>query len=138
MTAVGGIRRWIEKRDLKGCDAAEQLLQLAYLMDCLVKEDNPNLINRRSTEIIAWKMYSVQLAYGPVKEQSHWERPKSLHKATKWESEVLADLAREYTINPEDEEDVAPIEAADAKTRKALRDRALLIRALGALDSGSP
>ncbi len=43
------------------------------------------------------------------------------------------ELAREYDICPEEEENVQPIPGADCEVRKRLKDRALLSKALGTL-----
>ena len=82
---------------------------------------------------ICRKMYGIQLAYKHVTCREDWEKPKTIAAGTKWESKVCMELAREYDICPEEEDNVPAISSADAEVRKALRDRALLSKALGTL-----
>ncbi len=103
------------------------------MIDRLVKESNPNLINTQSLEIMTRKTYGIQLAYKHVMERADWERPKTLPASAKWESKVVAELVEEYDICPEDQDDVQPIEGADAAVRKNLPNRALIEKHLGIL-----
>jgi len=136
-TAVEKIRKWIAKKDLKGCAAAEALLQLAYLLDRMVKERNHEMVNLESVEVICRRMYGTQLSYKNVRDRADWERPKNLPNGHKWASKVTPELLAEYDVLKEDEEDVPAITPADREVRGRLKQRALLSKHLGMLGSAA-
>jgi hypothetical protein len=135
-TASEKLRRYLTQKDMKGSAAGEKMLQLAYLLDRMVKEDNDDLVNMESVEMICRTLYGMQKAFMKVKERSDWERPKSLASGSKWESKVSWELFREYDIMPEDDDAMPEIDSADTEAHKRLQRRALLSKHLGSLTDG--
>ena len=127
------IKQYIQTKDMKGSAAAERLLELAYILDRMVKEENEDMVNMQSVEVICRTMYGLQKAWSRVTEKDDWERPKVLPQGQKWESKVQWELAKEYDITPQDDGDAVEIDDADAEVQKRLQRRGLLSKHLTTL-----
>jgi hypothetical protein len=136
-TATEEVKRYISTKDMKGSAAADKMIQIAYLLDKMVKEDNDDLVNMESVEMMCRTLYGMQKAWHKVSERQDWERPKGLAAGTKWESKVAWELAKEYEIGPEEDDDMPEIDGADDEVSKRLQRRALLSKHLGTLTSAT-
>ena len=94
-TAVQKIKQYISSKVMKGSAAAERLLELAYILDRMVKEENDDMVNMQSVDVICRTMYGLQKAWGRVTCRDDWERPKSLGAGAKRESKVEWELLKE-------------------------------------------
>ena len=78
-------------------------------------------------------LYGLQKAFSRAQAREDWERPKGLPAGSKWESKVAWELAREYEITPEDDDEMPEVDGADSEVQKRLQRRALLSKHLAAL-----
>ena len=122
-----------EKKGMREHHLGQEWLLHAMLLDRGIKDDVPEWINLKSTEMTGRRWYSIKKAFRRVKKPEDWRKPKNAGKdwASKVEWYWLEELdAKALSLQNQG------IEAVDEEVRERLRRRAIQERALVGGSSG--
>ena len=122
---------FITSRQLTKCNAAQELLLLALIVDRMVREPGLPIVNMPAVEVIMRKMYGLIKAFEGVKQESDWKRPQG-QQGQKWKSRVRWDLLQEFDVASLAQTEWE-IEEADDEISSKLKRRALMAKHLDTL-----
>ena len=125
---------FITARALGKCNAAQELLLLALIIDRMVREPGVSIVNMPAVEIMLRKMYGLIKAFEGVRQESDWKRPAG-QNGQKWKSRVRWDLLQEFDVASLSQTEWE-IEDADDEITAKLKRRALLHKHLDQLGPG--
>ena len=115
---------FLASRSLARCNAAQELVLLALIIDRMVREPGVEIVNMPAVEVILRKMYGLIKAFENVKQESDWKRPSG-QQGQKWKSRVRWDLLQEFDVASLSQTEWE-IEEADDEITAKLKRRALL------------
>jgi hypothetical protein len=123
---VRGVQAWIQRKGLKGCVTAENMLPVARSCDKMVMDlDAPDdIINSELLELLLRQLYGTFKAFEKVKQRTDWERPASANNKT-WVSRVNQTMIDEFNFLVEDDEEPS-VPGVDKELSGRLKLKALL------------
>ena len=131
-SAVREMEELIRAKGLEKCHTAAELPTLALVLDRLMMQtSNPDVINMPAVEAICRRMYGLTRAFGDVKCEADWQKPRN-HRG-KFKSKVKWALLEEYDVRALDNNELS-VPEADEEVTQRLKQKALFNKHLGALE----
>jgi len=135
---VRGVQSWIQRKGLKGCPTAENMLPVARSCDKMVMDlDAPDdIINSELLELLLRQLYGTFKAFERVKGKTDWDRPAGDNKKS-WVSKVNQTMLDEFNFLVEDDEEPT-VPGVDKELSGRLKLRALLNKNLTSISEHDP